>query len=43
MAQYQQKVVFKAPAKPAIAPPSTPQIELNLPEGLVGLPDSNAE
>jgi tetratricopeptide (TPR) repeat protein len=36
MAQYQQKVVFKEPAKPAITAPSTPQIKLNL-------PDSNAE
>ena len=41
--EYQQKVVFKTPAKPAITPPSTPQFELNLPDQQAGLPDSNAE
>jgi len=47
MAQYQQKVVFKTPAKPAIAPPSTPQLELNPVRDKslsgAGLPDSNAQ
>ena len=36
IAQYQQKVVFKTPAKPATTTPSRPQIKLNL-------PDANAE